>query len=553
MYEVKQTGAKNVLLYRIGSTSAKLEHVGCSAGTGGYTIETIRKDDDAGSVYSVYYSDADDRLVVWNIQSGIVVYDNDTTDPVNLGEVIVSGSRCTAGGPDLGGPSAGTALEDVTGSGLTYTAGTDGVSPSRMELYEYLYKAYKDLMGEDFDHVVPMDIYLDDLNIADGDSFSASYLASIVSGGTYPTAGSTDDILAKVFVEEYAGEYHFFWDLNGDGVAELYPDGIGSASGTVKADGSSLTAADFHEVNFAYQLARFCHEVSTNNVECLGVVGVRPPADLSRASITSWVGKLPSYTTSNSGVQTINSILDNGTGILGNKFKAGQWGFRAGSPAYGGFILTDSEFIDGSEQTDQNGEYIDLGRYLSVVAAYLRFFNPIDTSGWGYAATAAPTYMGYVSTLDEKDSPTNQILRGAQPIFTISPRLVDRITQVGYVYVFEKPKGLVVSDAPTGARPLSDFRRLTTMRIVKRVIDVFRAQADPFIGKSSNSATKAALDTAVTRGLDRLVSGGYITRYELSVRQTALQRVIGDATAELVIVPAWELRRIRLLLSLKPE
>jgi hypothetical protein len=553
MYEVKTTGAENVLLYRIGSTAATLAGIGCTAGTGGYTVETVRKDSDAGSIYSIWYSDGIDRLVVWNTSTGLVVYDNDATDPLDLGEVIVSGSRCTGGGADIGGPSTGSNLEDVTATGTTYTAGTDGASPSRMELYEYLYKAYKDLLGEDFDHVIPMDVYLDDKNIVDGDAFTAAYIASIVNGQTYPTAASDDDILGKIFVEEYQGEYYFFWDLNGDGDAEIWPNGTGYASATTKISGASLTTADFHEVNYGYQLARWCHEVSTNNVECLGSIGVLPPANLSRASITAWIGKLPTYTTRSDGTQYINNISENGTGLLGNKWKAGKWGFRSGSPAYGGFINTDTEWRDGTEQTDQNDQYIDIGRYISVVAAYLRFFNPIDTSGWGYAATAAPTYMGYVSTLDEKDAPTNNILRSAQALFTVSPRFVDRLTQTGYVYVYEKPKGLVISDSPTGARPLSDYRRLTTMRIVKRVIDTFRARADPFIGKSSNAANQAALETGINQGLSNLVSGGYLTRFELSIRQTAIQRVIGEASAELVIVPAWELRRIRLTLSLKPE
>lgn len=552
MYEVSHAGAQNVVLYRIGATSATLTGVGDSTGAGGYTIQTVRQDDDAGGIYTIWYDDGSDRLVVFNSTTGLTVYDSDNTN-ADLGEVYVSGSRGASGGDDIGGPSSGTALEDVTATGTSYTAGTDGTSPSRMELFEYLYKAYADLLGEDFDYVVPMDVYLDDLNVQDGNSFGATYISGIVSGGTYPTAGSTDDILGKIFVEEYAGEYYFFWDLNGDGDAELWPNGVGSASATTKISGESLTSADFHEVNFAYQLAHFCHEVSVNDVECLGVIGVKPPSDLSRASVTSWIGKLPTFYTNSLNEEYINSYIDNGTGLLGNKWMAGKYGFRSGSPAYGGFILTDTEFSDGTEQLDIKDQPIDIGKHISVVAAWITLFNPFDSSGFGYAATAAPTYLGYVSTLDEKEAPTNKIVPWARPTVNVSPRLVDRITQVGYVFIYQRPKGLVISDAPTGARPLSDYRRLTTMRIVKRVIDVCRNRADPFIGKAASIDNRQGLETALKAGLTRLVSGGYITRFELYVRQTALQKVVGEATAELVIVPAWELRRLHLQLSLKPE
>lgn len=352
MYEVRTAGAENVILYRVGSTSAILEHVGDSTGVDGYTIETLRRDDDAGATYSIYYDDSSDRLVIWNVVSGLVVYDNDSTDPIDYGEVIVSGSRAVGGGPDIAGPSAGFALEDVVSlghTGTSYTAGVDGANPSRMELYEYYYKAFKDLLIQDFDWVVPMDAYLDDKNVVDGDAFSAAYLAGISGGDDYPTAASADDILGKLFVEEYQGSYYFFWDLDNDGVADLYPS-VGLADANTKIDGSSLSSADFHEVNFGYQTARFCHDVSVNNKFCLGVIGVRPPESLSLSAIAVWIGKNPVYTTRSDGSKYIRSITDNGTGLLGNKFKAGTYAYRAGE-AYGGLMLTDGEFLDGTEET----------------------------------------------------------------------------------------------------------------------------------------------------------------------------------------------------------
>lgn len=553
MYEARTSGAQNVILYRLGATSAKLEHVGDSTGVAGYTIESIRRDDDAGSLYTLYYDDSADRLVVWNAVSGLVVYDNDSTDPVDLGEVIVSGERATGGGPDIAGPSAGFALEDIPGlghAGTSFTAGTDGDNPSRMELYEYLYKAYRALLIQDFDWVIPMDVYLDDKNIVDGYAFTAAYLASITGGDDYPTSGSSNDILGKLFVEEYQGDFYFFWDLDGDGVADLYPS-VGSATSTTKIDGSSLSAADFHEVNFAYQLAYFCHEVSVNNKFCLGGIGVRPPASLSLADIALWIGKSPTYTTRSDGSRYIRSLGDNGSGLLGNKFKAGTYAYRGGE-AFGGFMLTDSEWLDGAEEEDINGFPIDLGRYISVTTAYLRLFNAFDTTGRGYIVTAAPTYIGYASALDEQTAPTNKVIRGVQRVFGINARQVDELAGAGYVHIYEKPKGLTISDAPTGARPQSDYRRLTTMRIVKRTVGAIRVAADPFLGNAFDTARKAALTTAVEQTLDRLVQGGYIQRYVVDIRQTARQIVIGEAVCELTLVPAWELRRITLTVALAP-
>jgi hypothetical protein len=553
MYEARTAGAENVILYRIGATSAILTGVGDTLGAGGYTIETYRRDDDAGSIYTIYYDDSSDRLVIWNGVSGITVYDNDATDPVDLGEVTVSGSRATGGGPDIAGPSVGIAMEDIAAghTGTTYTAGTDGANPSRMELYEYLYKAYKALLIQDFDWVIPMDTYLDDKNIVDGYAFSSSYLASISGGEGFPTTGSSDDILGKVFIEESGGTYYFFWDLNGDGTADIYPT-IGYSNSTTKIDGNSLSTADFHEVNFAYQLSRFCHEVTVNNKFCLGCIGVKPPASLSLSDIATWIGKAPVYTTRSDGTQYVSTPSNNGTGLLGNKFKAGTYAFRAGA-AYGGFILTDGEFLDGTEETDNNGYVKDLGKYISVTTAYIRLFNAFDTTGRGYVTTAAPTYLGYASALDEQIAPTNKVIRGLQRVFGISARQVDALAGAGYVHIYELPKGMTISDAPTGAIPTSDYRRLTTVRIVKRVSGAIRDAADPFIGNSFDAVRKAALNTAISQKLDKLVAGGYIQRYVSDLRQTARQMVIGEADLDLTIAPAWELRRITLTIALTPQ
>jgi len=554
MYEVRQAGAENAILYRVGATAAKLEHVGDTLGVGGYTVETILKDDVAGSRYTIYYDDTSDRLVVWNALTGLTTYDNLTSDPIDTGEIIISGSRAAGGGPDIAGPSVGIALEDVVGAGHTgtaFTAGTDATSPSRMELWQYYHKAYKELVSQDFDFVVPMDCYMDDKNIVDGDEFAAAYLSGISGGDDYPTAESDDDILGKVYVEEYLGQYYYWWDLDGDGIADLYPS-VGHASATLKIDGNSLSAADFHEVNFAYQLARFCDEVTTNNQFCIGSIGIRPPASLSLADLSNWVGKLPTYRTLSDGTLDIPNVGSNGTGLLGNKFMAGSYNYRAGI-ANGGFMRTDTDYLDGIVATDANGEDIDIGRHLNMVAAYLRLFNPIDTSGRGYVTSAAPTYMGFVSSLDEKRAPTNKVITGVRSVFTVHPRKIDDMAGAGYVFIFEKPKGLTISDAPTAARPTSDYRRLTTVRIVKRSCGTVRARGDAFVGNSFNGAEKAAMNTEISNGLDKLVQGGYLKRYEMNITQSSRQIVIGEATCELILVPAYELRRVLVTVSLQPQ
>jgi hypothetical protein len=561
MWEALKGGAKEVLLYRIGATSAKLEHVGDSSGVDGYTIETVMKDDVAGASYAIYYGDATDRIVITRLSDDLVVYDNDSTSPIDLFEVTVSGFRASAGGPDVGTPSGLVDFEDVTGTGIVFTAGTDGLSLSRMELYEKLYVAYKDLLQSEFDVIVPMDVYLDDLNIVPAGNYlpasakNAGLGVDPVPSGTnaYPTAGafaltSDVDALGKVFVQEYEGKFYFWWDTDSDNVAELWPASVGSASASTDIDGNAIGSGDFHEVNFAYQLARFLYDYSTDIVDATGVIGVLPPTSNSLTDKARWLGKSPTWTLNTStGEYTIASASDNGTGLLGNKFMVGSSAWRSGVFG-GGFILTDSDFMDGAEEVDENEIPIDLGKYISVVADH-----PFLRNNWysaGYRASFAASYAGFYVGLPPASAPTNKKVNNASIIYKMSLGALDSLTAAGFVTLRQKAVGVVVTDSPTATMPESDWKRLSTVRIVKAIVDGVRAAVEPFIGEGTSSAVRASMQNAVETVLMAAKKGGYLQTYKpFQIIQTPSMEVQGVVSINLTLIPAFEIRQIELTVN----
>lgn len=561
MWEAIKGGAKEVLLYRIGATSAKLEHVGDALGVDGYTIETVMKDDVAGESYAIYYGDTEDRIVVTRLSDDLVVYDNDSTAPIDLFEVTVSGFRAAAGGPDIGTASGLVDFDEVTGTGIAVTAGSDGLSLSRMEMYEKLHVAYKDLLQSEFDVIVPMDVYLDDLNIVP----SGNYLpASAKNAGlgvdpvpsatnTYPTAGafaltSDVDTLGLVFVQEYEGKSYFWWDTDSDDVAELWPASIGSASASTDIDGTAIGSGDFHEVNFGYQLARFLYDYSTDIVDATGVIGVLPPASNSLTDKARWLGKSPAWTLNTStGEYTIASASDNGTGLLGNKFMVGSSAWRSGVFG-GGFILTDSEFMDGEEEVDENEIAIDLGKYISVVADH-----PFLRNNWysaGYRASFAASYAGFYVGLPPASAPTNKKVNSADIVYKMSLGALDSLTAAGFVTLRQKAVGVVVTDSPTATLPNSDWRRLSTVRIVKAIVDGVRAAVEPFIGEGTSAAVRASMQNAVEKVLMAGKKGGFLQDYKpFQIVQTATMEVQGIVSIALTLIPAFEIRQIELTVN----
>lgn len=582
LYEVSAAGALNIRLFRIGATAAQLVGVGKTPTLAGYTIETVQKDSTIGDEYRFAYDASDDRLQVWREDDQELVFDNNPSDPenvVDLGEVAVvgiAGNDPTYG--DIGvlasGFSGGVVLSDAddeygVGLGPDFTAGTDGLDLSRMEMYEALYNAYQLLGDQDVDVVVPMNVYLDDLNIVDIGQVEANGRSVGDIGGvghTYPTANSRQDILGRLYVEEVSGVNYFWWwfptDTDADVDTQFVTDGganiwpaVAAASSLQAGDGSFLTGSDFHEVNFGYQLADFCFKQSRDSVDMTGVIGVLPPETFSLRDVSQWVGTLPTYVVdgSNTVVQT------NGTGLLGNKWMSGRKansgsGLLAHSVngiaglAQGGFIATDTGFVDGTQLLDNNDHLVDIGKYISVVATWCTLQNPSRTNA--YTATGAPTYGGFYSTLAPESAPTNKVLRSIRLPFRVGTSKLDLLAGQRYVTFHAKPQGNVVSDAPVAARTDSDYQRLSTMMQVKACIDEVRRIGEPFLGESMSGARLAALDTAIDNVLRGLVKRGVIIRYEHQVSASPAQRVQGKATVELKIVPSFELRQITVVVAL---
>ncbi len=628
VYETLTGGSTNVWGMRVGSKSAILYGIGTdNMSTNPTSIETLLKDKDASTVYSVRYitpasrgpNEVVGQLIIKNIVDQIVFNNNPGGQLIDTGEVLVSGNFI--GGVDIGDPAdsedfvsfediakdkvsqedifaaadpapasftlsqtpnQGTVkvyLDDeevayadysIVADELAFTTitdadnkevkatyeyddnasvnlrfGADGTELSRMELYEALEEAYRTLETEEYKHINVMGITLDAPNTEDGDLCVLSSDERIQVGQRFPVAGSNGDALGKLLVEEYDGEFFYFWDINDDGEADIFP-AIGSASATSKINGDAIEADDFKEVNFAYQLANFCFVASSNEYNVLGSIGVSLPKSFAPKDVSRWIGKEPVF-------DSDGEIIQNGTGLLGNKLMVGRLDNKAG------FYATDLGNYQGSGGAtagvlmDRGGRAIDIGRYLSVYVAPQQFFNPIDETGYGYHANGFAYYAGFVTTLPSQSAPTNKVARNASSPLKLSKAKLNSLAKYGFIALKHKNRSYRFSDAPTAARKDSDFRRLSTMRVIEECIDDIRKVATPFIGEPNTKASRDTLEASIRRVLGKKQELGVIQRFEVSVTATVKQRIEGDMTVELIIVPPYEVRKIEIITSLAKE
>ena len=547
IYEVKAQGAKNVVAMRIGGTAASVSLIG---GAGGYTVTTDLFDDEAGDRYLIWYTPSTGRLAVFDNELGEWVYDSTgVLVSISLGVTVTVGLGFVSGGVHIGSASAPVAMSAVTGAEGTYVAGTDGTGCTLTKMFERLYDAYELLDFAQFDIVVPMCVHLDEVNVVD--MSGADIITRNLGGLTdYPVEDSAQDVLGKVFVQEVGGTNYFWWDMDGDGVAEIVPL-VGSAGPSADADGNALVASDFHEANFGYQLANFCHTATERWQFCLGVISFLPPTGFDLSTLAAWVGRLPQYTTNPlTQVQYVAGFAKNGTGMLGNKFLAGASNWRSGAKD-GGFIETDNGFLDGLEQNDPEGNPVDLGKYLSVLGAVAIHTNNFTSTG--YISTVASSYAGMIATLRPQSAPMNKAIKGLRLIRQLRASKLDQLAGVRIVSLVNKPKGLVVTDSPTAARPASNYRRLTTVRIVKSVVQTVRDTADPFLGEPNSPQQQQALKSLLETALKNRVLDGSLRRFDFDVTATAQQRVLGQMVIDMVLVPNFEVQFIPLTITLAAE
>jgi len=329
----------------------------------------------------------------------------------------------------------------------------------------------------------------------------------------------------------------------------------------------SLAESDFHEVNFAYQLAEFCHRGSEVVDTRFGFIGVRDIAGTGSSGDwgsvlheSRWVGTAAS-------LGADGAVNDNGSGLLGNKFLSGRIQGtlinQGDFPAFqntadfngeGGFFLCDDTasaqraWLDGVAKTDSNGNKVDLGKYISIMGSWINVFN----NGTSYNCSAAAAYGGMVmgGSLPIASAPTNKAFTVGTLLGTVSTPKLDALAGKRVVAVQRKATGNVITDGVTAATSASDYRRLSTMRQVEAAVDGIRTVGEPFLGEGMTGVHIAGLETGIGDFLRTMVREGQINDYRFQLVVTPQMKILGQAIVQLTLVPAFELRSITVSVGL---
>ena len=89
------------------------------------------------------------------------------------------------------------------------------------------------------------------------------------------------------------------------------------------------------------------------------------------------------------------------------------------------------------------------------------------------------------------------------------------------------------------------------MRITQAAIALIRQIADPYIGEPNGMPQRNALNAAIRGGLEGMKAVGAIADYRFTITSTPRQSILGQSMIHLELVPAFEMRKISVDVSLR--
>ena len=447
---------------------------------------------------------------------------------------------------------------------------------------------------------------LEPIGIADHDSGVAT--CRHLNGDASELSLALDEVLLAgaqnveiMVIEHTSGELDAYtansrWDANRAAYEALrsHPvDFIHPVGAYLDDDGLSSTGeAGETRTNFGRQLADFCYLATKEGNPCFGVIGLQPitrvarleawsgaPADLSgeffatpsRDDVTEWMYHL---TGSASGIDHSSEELT-------------TRGWLAGSTETApGELDTSYDFwardSSGVIAVDQFGGNVDGGAYLAAVAGLTRVggsetrklvtkYEATDKTTRNSNGAAA--FAGQLTRLDPHVGSTNKPVQGLSPARQFNRAQVGHITGAEtetertrlislyggtpgrYITFHRNRRGYVVVQGNTAAYNASDFTRsdyvfITTRLIVHSILDQVAKATEPYIGEANNEVNRSAMDEAVDATLNAMKKAGALRGYVSQIRSTPYEQVLGRVNVYLKLIPAFEIREIRVYIAL---
>lgn len=274
----------------------------------------------------------------------------------------------------------------------------------------------------------------------------------------------------------------------------------------------SISKNSFHD-----ELATLCFVLTYRTKMTHGFIDVKPNSDTSLVGVQNYVDSLLQY-------ENVHFLCD----------------------------------YNGTALTDEDGKPIDIGKYTScVVGPDLICTSPTLGTYFGSPAIA---YAALNANIKAQSAPTNKQVPGCSGMrFKFSNKQLNELVENRFVVFTLKNEGAnnasnvpFVVDGCTSSLPDSDYARISTIKVVTKVVDGIREVADPFLGEPNTDVQRNALAAQVSKLLSRYCEEGIVLNEpDFEIIATIQMVLVGECKIRLTLVPPQELRKITTVVSLK--
>ena len=250
------------------------------------------------------------------------------------------------------------------------------------------------------------------------------------------------------------------------------------------------------------------------------------------ASAASWALKVATK---------VKSISENSHAcfaVLGIKPYVGTSAFM--TPAQVGTHIYNSAAGPASLISRDAESMKEIGRHVVVIASEIK---PVNYSSlWGYA-NGATTFAAAISRMSSFTSPVNKTAYNVAHLrYNPSRTHQEGLADLGINFIalnFNKIPTFV--EGLTMAAKVSDYTRISTMRIITEAALLVRQVCQKFVGEASTLQTRNSMETAITSALRGMQQVGALLDSDFSVSYIPSQN---KAFVDLVLTPAFELKNI---------
>jgi hypothetical protein len=196
--------------------------------------------------------------------------------------------------------------------------------------------------------------------------------------------------------------------------------------------------------------------------------------------------------------------------------------------------------------------------YVSVVASpELGYVLPGKSDL--YFTNGVVTYAALVTTLRPESATTNKRVYGVSGIwYNLSLRQLNSLTGNKFVTFRLRNNQIIVTDGVTtapdyylgGTKQSSDYTRLSTLRITTAASQLIRDVTEPFIGEPNRMPQYNSMNATIKGALEGMKAAGAIFDYRFTV--VAAGGTLSEAIVTLELIPAFEMRKVSVNVSLKP-